>query len=276
MREEAVSTISAMLARQICVCAGRTGSMSAAVPAYRRIADDLRRQITSGELPPGSLLPTQQELSERYTVARMTARQAVAALENEGLVTSQQGKGAIVRSRQSMVYRPQAESRPQPASPEMDRYCEQITSEGREPSQTIEVSLIKAPSDIARRLEVKEGDLVVARKRVRYINGDPVNTNDSHFPLEIVQNSEIMSPADIPRGSNQALADLGYPQARIIDEFFTRMPTPEETQRLHLGAGTPITLHIVTGYTQEGRPVRCTTNVLPGDRHVIVYEREWN
>lgn len=245
------------------------------MPAYKRIAEDLRKRIVSGELPPGATLPTQQDLSARYDVARMTARQAIAALENEGLVVSQQGKGAVVRGRQSMIYRPQSESSPQPPSPEMDRYFQQITSEGRVPSQKIEVALIEAPPDIARRLEVEAGTIVVARKRIRYINGEPVNTNDSHFPLDIVGGSAAMSPADVPQGTNQLLADLGYPQVRTLDEIYTRMPTPEEAQRLSLGAGTPISLLLVTGYTQEGRPVRCTSNVLPGDRHVIVYERKW-
>jgi len=247
----------------------------ATLPAYQRIAANLRDRITSGALAPGQQLPTEQDLAEEFGVARQTVRNGVGMLVAEGLVVSRRPHGHFVRQREHMIYRPQAESRPQPITPEMDRYCEQITSEGREPSQTIEVSLIKAPAEIAQRLEVNEGELVVARRRVRFINGEPVNTNDSHFPLDVVRDSEIMSPADIPRGTNQVLADLGFPQARAIDEFFTRMPTPGEAQRLSLGAGTPVVLHIVTGYTESGRPVRCTSNILPGDRHVIVYERAW-
>ena len=245
------------------------------LPAYQRIAASLRDRITSGSLAPGQQLPTEQELAEEFGVARQTVRNGVGMLVAEGLVVSRRPHGHFVRQLEHMIYRPQAESRPQPITPEMDRYFQQIKAEGREPSQTIEVSLIKAPPEIAQRLEVKEGELVVARKRVRYINGEAVNTNDSHFPLDIVRDSEIMSPADIPRGTNQALADLGFPQARAIDEYFVRMPSPEESHRLNLGAGTPVALHIVTGYTQDGRPMRCTSNILPGDRHVIVYERTW-
>ncbi|BFU47882.1 GntR family transcriptional regulator [Krasilnikovia sp. MM14-A1004] len=247
----------------------------ATLPAYQRIAASLRDRITSGALAPGEQLPTEQELSEEFGVARQTVRNGLGALVAEGLVVSRRPHGHFVRQLEHMVYRPQAESRPQPATPEMDRYCQQITAEGRVPSQTIEVSLIKAPAEIAKRLELAEGELVVARRRVRFINGEPVNTNDSHFPLDIVRDSEIMSPADIAQGTNQYLADLGHPQARAIDEYFIRMPTPDEAQRLSLGAGTPVALHYVTGYTQDGRPVRCTSNVLPGDRHVIVYERAW-
>jgi DNA-binding GntR family transcriptional regulator len=95
--------------------------MCAAVPAYRRIADDIRTRITSGELGPGDLLPTQMELQDQYGVARMTARQAISALVNEGLVTSQQGKGVVVRNRQHMTYRPQAEHEPR-ISRNMDRF----------------------------------------------------------------------------------------------------------------------------------------------------------
>jgi GntR family transcriptional regulator len=244
-------------------------------PAYQRIAADLRDRITSGSLAAGQQLPTEQELAEEFGVARQTVRNGVGLLVSEGLVVSRRPHGHFVRQLEHMVYRPQAESRPQPVTPEMDRYCQQITDEGRTPSQTIEVSLIEAPPEIAKRLGVAAGELVVARRRVRFINGEPTNTNDSHFPFDVVRDTPIMSPADIPQGTNQMLAELGYPQARAIDEIFVRMPTPEESQRLSLGAGTPVALHIVTGYIEDGRAVRCTSNILPGDRHVIVYERSW-
>lgn len=245
------------------------------MPAYQRIAATYRDKIMSGAIEPGEQLPTEHELAEEFSVARQTARNGLALLVSEGLIVSRRPLGHFVRQREHMVYRPQGESRPQPDSPEMDRYCAQIVEEGRSPSQTIEVSLVEATPEIAKRLELPEGQVVVARRRVRSINGEPVNINDSHFPLEIVKDSEIMSPADIPRGTNQVLADLGYAQDRAIDEFFWRMPTPVEIHRLKLEAGIPVVIHIVTGYTVDGRPVRCTWNVLPGDRHVIVYERKW-
>jgi DNA-binding GntR family transcriptional regulator len=174
-----------------------------------------------------------------------------------------------------MTYAPQRKSRPHPATPEMDRFTRQIREEGRIPEQHIEVSLIHAPPDIAQRLQIAEGRLIVARRRVRFINDEPININDSHFLLELVKDSEIMSPADVVRGTDQALADLGHPPDHAIDEIFIRMPLPEEGQRLHLGPGTPVAVHYATDYTAAGRPIQCTVNVLPGDRHTIVYERQW-
>jgi DNA-binding GntR family transcriptional regulator len=240
---------------------------------YRRIADDLRRRIVSGELSAGQQLPTQMELVERYGVARMTVRQAIRELVNEGLVVSRRPQGLFVRDGQPMIYRPQAEFRPRPASPEMDQYMTELHAEGRTPAQTIDVALVQAPPVVARRLQVSEDTTVVVRRRVRFIDGLPHNINDSYFPRNLVDGSEIMSPVDITRGANKVLAELGAEQVRALDEITVRMPAPDEVQRLALDPGTPVAVHVCTGYTADDRPVRCVINILAGDKHVIMYER---
>ena len=244
-------------------------------PAYQRIASTYRGKIASGELRAGDQLPTEHAIADQFGVVRQTVRTGLSLLVTEGLIVARRPRGYFVRQRKHMIYRPQEKSRPRPATPEMDRFSQQIAAEGRVPSQRIEVSLVQATPDVAGRLRVEVGTTVVARRRVRSINGEPTNLNDSHFPMEIVKDSEIMSPAYVPRGTDQVLADLGHRQDRAIDEIFVRMPTPEEIHRLALGPGTPVAVHYDTGYTADGRPVRCTVNVLPGDRHKIVFERSW-
>ncbi|WP_199578108.1 GNAT family N-acetyltransferase [Streptomyces sp. CRB46] len=240
---------------------------------YQRIADELRAQITDGPLGPGDRLPTEAEIAAKWDTTRSTAVQGLKVLVNEGLIISDRPRGYFVRSRRPMVYRPQGEFRKRPLSPEMDQFLTQMTEEGREASQHIEVK-VEAPSrQIRERLQLQEGELVAVRRRVRFIDGVPYNTNDSHFPLALVQNSEIMNPDDIARGANVVMAELGYEQVRALDEIHVRMPTPEEADRLQLGPGTPVAVHLCTGFTHDGKPVRAVVNVLPGDRHVITYER---
>ncbi|MDQ2792084.1 MAG: GntR family transcriptional regulator [Actinomycetota bacterium] len=65
-------------------------------PAYQRVADDLRRAIAAGTYGPGDQLPTLADLTTRYGIAVMTARDAIRHLVTEGLVVSRQGKGAYV------------------------------------------------------------------------------------------------------------------------------------------------------------------------------------
>ncbi|MEU2990874.1 GntR family transcriptional regulator [Streptomyces griseoincarnatus] len=243
-------------------------------PMYQQIADALREQIASGALAPDAKLPTEAEMRDQYGVSRETVRKALAQLVNEGLVVSARPQGHFVRRRRPMVFRPQAEFRKRPYSPEMDAFMTEYSAEGREPRQEIEVTIVEPPEDVAKRLRLEPGELVAVRKRVRYLDGEPFNINDSYFPLTIVRDSEIMRPEDIGRGANEVLAELGYRQVRTLDELYVRMPTPEQTHRLDLGPGTPVGVHVVTGYTTEGQPVRVAVTVLPGDRHVISYERQ--
>jgi GntR family transcriptional regulator len=68
-------------------------------PKYRRIAVDLGDRIRAGEYPPGSVLPSQRQLSEDYGVTLMTTRQALQLLETDGLIAQQAGRGTFVLER---------------------------------------------------------------------------------------------------------------------------------------------------------------------------------
>lgn len=172
-----------------------------------------------------------------------------------------------------MAYRPQQEFEPR-RSTTMDRFTTALFEEGRRPSQTIEVAVESASGIIAERLGVPEGTPVVARKRIRSIDGEPFNINDTYHTLELAGGTAVMNPDNIPEGSNVVIERLIGPEVRALDEIYIRMPTPDETRRLNLSTGTPVAVHYCTGYTQDEKIVRVEYFVIPGDRHVIVYERE--
>lgn len=72
--------------------------MTEVVPSrHRDIAEDLRRQITTGRIQPGERLPSKAGLADRYKVSTMTLRNALAVLQGEGLVEKIHGKGNYVR-----------------------------------------------------------------------------------------------------------------------------------------------------------------------------------
>ncbi|MFI6424282.1 GntR family transcriptional regulator [Promicromonospora sp. NPDC050880] len=68
-------------------------------PLHRRLAGELRAQILGRALAPGAHVPTEAELQERYGVSRSVVRQALASLEQEGLVERRRGRGTTVRER---------------------------------------------------------------------------------------------------------------------------------------------------------------------------------
>jgi GntR family transcriptional regulator len=67
------------------------------VPPYRQLAALLRAQIQSGELAPGTQLPTILQLAAKYEVATITVRKAITLLKDEGLVVGVGGYGTFVR-----------------------------------------------------------------------------------------------------------------------------------------------------------------------------------
>lgn len=66
------------------------------VPLYLQLADIFRQRIVRGRWTPGNTLPSIELLMKEFTVARITVRQAIRLLSDEGLVTAQRGKGTFV------------------------------------------------------------------------------------------------------------------------------------------------------------------------------------
>lgn len=66
-------------------------------PLYRQVADDLRDAISTGELQPGELLPTESRLAADYEIGVDAVRDALAVLRGEGLVETLRGRGTSVR-----------------------------------------------------------------------------------------------------------------------------------------------------------------------------------
>src|SRR4051794_38221054 len=68
-------------------------------PPYQQVANALRAAILTRKFQAGEKLPSQNELAERYGVARMTVQQALRLLREDGLIVSRQGSGVFVRER---------------------------------------------------------------------------------------------------------------------------------------------------------------------------------
>lgn len=77
----------------------RAPAPPAPLPAYRRLADDLRTAITTGHYQPGDTLPKLSDLMAQYDISKTTVAEAIALLEAEGLVEAVRRRGTIVRAR---------------------------------------------------------------------------------------------------------------------------------------------------------------------------------
>lgn len=241
-----------------------------------RIADAIRRDIASGAAPPGSTLPSEEGLVAQFKTSRGTVRRALAVLVNEGLVGSRAGRGYYVRQFERLDWRPgkfehllHRRDGPEAGA---DAWAAEVLAQGRQPSQEVDVSTARPPAAVADRLKLDtESDIVVVRKRLRYVDEVPYQIADSYYPQDVAEGTAIMIPGDVtvPGGLMSA---AGHRQSRYFDEIFVRMPSPEEAFRLDLTAGTPVAEYVRTGFNGAGRPVRVIITISPGDRYRIIME----
>lgn len=244
---------------------------------YRQLANELRRQISEGELAVGSKLPSEGELAETHDVARNTVRLALGLLRAEGLVTTDQGRGSFVADPASVPLRFDASvihARSRRQASEVDALRTDLALQGgaRTGRSDVTIERLKAPDNIAARLGLDDDEEVIVRRRVQYVDGRPVHLSDSWFRAAMVEGTEIAEPVDVVRGTNRIMAELGHEAVRRTDEISARMPTAVEAEVLQLSPDVPVLVAIHTERDAKDEPVEVHVLTLPTDRHVLVYE----
>lgn len=155
-----------------------------AVPLYHQIYLQLREEITSGERPFGSRMPTEQELALSYGVSRITARRALDELAQTHLVERKRRVGTHV------VF--QSPARPIEGS--VEQAVESLIAFGRNTQVKIlelETEPVKAP--ISEALEIAVGTPVVRVARVRWLDDQPLSYIMSYIPTDL--GVELTRPA---------------------------------------------------------------------------------
>lgn len=233
---------------------------------YERIARMIRADLPD----PGEVIPSESMLQEQYGVSRSTVRQALDALETEGLISSSQGSRRIVRDGKRWCWEMSTWEKTHRA--DADAWALNIQAQGGQPDSIIQVSVVAAPSDVASALEVEEGESVVARLRVRMVDGQPHQLSDSYFPRWLTDANPVFTDPGDQAAPGGLLAASGHPQTRVHDSIAARMPSADEARALLITPTTPLLVHSRTGYDKDGRPVRHMVSRMAADRVEISYD----
>lgn len=243
-------------------------------PPSRRIAEELRRQIESGEWRPGDKLPSERALAETYGAARNTAREAIRILAEQGLVTAKHGSGVFVREPQRLFRFGS------------DRYSLKNRETGLTPFRLeakrqgkvarIEVPSIareQPPADVADRLKVPaDEESVVHRENHYFADDEPVQIVSTYLRWDEAQGTLLMQAKTGKDGIYGRLEELGHVMTRVRDEISARMPTPEEAAILELLPGVPVLEVLHTSLDQEGIPFEVSRYVHRADQTGLLYE----
>lgn len=215
------------------------------VVMWQRIAEILTAEISAGSYPPGSRMPTETELAQRFGVNRHTLRQAMGALSDAGLVSVQHGRGTFVRPAPVIEYPVGTRTRFSEILSQQSRLAEGELLATREGPATLE---------IAQALAIEEGEPVIILEILRRADGQPVSLKTAHLPRARFQGiAEAFRETNSLTAALRAFGVADY--TRRSTRIWTRLPTPEEAVLLQQKPAEPILIMETVDQDEAGRPV---------------------
>lgn len=251
-------------------------------PIYRRIAEDLRAKIESGELAPGSQLPTELELRDIYNASRNTIRDAVKWLTSRSLVETRPGQGTfVVEKFEPFITTLSGDWQTDSGlgGGEGKAALEEVAARERKASVSEpRVEVKKAQGYVADRLQVSADSGVISRHQERYIDGQPWSLQTSYYPMDFVLRgaSRLLEAANIDEGTVKYLEEaLHLKQVGYRDLVAVRAPDENEVKffRLPEDGRVPVVVILRTGFAEGGEGIvalRLTESVFPSDRNQFV------
>ena len=244
---------------------------------YQDVVDELRAAIVGGEFEPGARLPSENQLAERFGTSRPTVRRAVALLKAQGLVTTEQGRGAFVRAKPHVRLLLSGENFRRHRRDGVSGFNAQVEEQGQVAEQRLlEAGWVATPDEVAVRLDDRGDSRVAVRRRLFVVNDEPVALCDSYYPRDVAEGTAIPEPERIAGGVYGLIEDESGPirrrLQRSIDDVECRMPTQSELEALQLGPGVPVLRILRTVFDSEGRPVEVQDTVAAADKHQLRYE----
>ncbi|MFC5137673.1 GntR family transcriptional regulator [Actinomycetospora rhizophila] len=242
-------------------------------PPYRQIADHLRAAIDRGDLVAGDKLPSEAELIGNYGVARMTVRQAVQELRNEGRVVAEHGRGTFVRPPVQVRRLASERFARRHREAGLAAFSVEAQKTGFTPNvDQLEIATGPATPEIRDRLRLAEDEEVVSRSRRYLADGQPVETAVSYLPASVAAGSRIVEADTGPGGIYARLEDMGFELDHFTEEVSARMPSAEERRRLQLTDGVPVVVLVRTAYDTTGRPLEVCDTLKAAPAYVLEYE----
>lgn len=145
------------------------------VPLYYQLGSLLREKILSGEFPVDARIPTEAELVGEYGVSRITVRQALSALEKEGLIRREAGRGTFV-----------TDHPPFTGTLKVEGSLDDIISLGKVTDvRVLDVRTVKAGLLEAEILGLEPGALLTRCRRLRLYHGEPYSYITNEMPHEV-------------------------------------------------------------------------------------------
>lgn len=231
-----------------------------APPKYAQVVAEIKRRIDRGDYPPGSLLPSEHQLVEEFSVSRPTIVKSLSALRLDGWIETQQGRGSFVRGRPAL----EGAERSRPAGDVLELPETELSGE------LVQAGVKVAPLHVTTLLGLDRGAKAFLRQRLLSHDGEAIELASAWLPLDLAAGTDLTSAELL----NESLRHHLRTRKKIrfdhaVERITARHPSAEESSLLSMSADSPVLGVLVTVYDATREPILVADLVLPGERHEL-------
>lgn len=229
------------------------------LPLYIQIKQIIKEKIMNGDLHHGDFLPAEIVYQEEYGVSRITIRQAIVDLENEGLVERKRGKGT------SVIYQERIEE-------DLSRvmsFTNELLQRGMVPGcKKAHVEIIKSKQFLADLFGIKKGEELYCISRVRTADGQPV----------VLFKTYLINDHKMPMDDNEYNGSLYELMNKYGEETLTfnkekieaTLATIELAEALEIKEKSAVLKRTRIGYNKDKKVIEYTLSFYPANRYSYI------
>ena len=198
------------------------------LPKYRRVEEDLRYRVVSGQWKQGDQIPSEADLCTQYDVSRITIRRAIQELAIEGYLYSVSGKGTFVAEWEAGAE----------IGPALKGFTNEMQELGyRAVTVGVELEVVRADAKLAAILNVGPGDRVIELRRVRAVqDGEIIGYSINSFPFS---REFSVDPSDYYGSLYELLGQFGVSFTTGRDYLEATLPSAAIAEKLEIDPRSP-------------------------------------
>jgi GntR family transcriptional regulator len=233
---------------------------------HLQVATEMRRAITRGRWAPGSRIPTEDQLCEKYGVSRPTVRLAVQALRTEGLLDVQQGRGTFVRIPRETAPRTTIDRAVTRVSAAYDTGSGEWTD-----VEAPCVSHVRIDQTAASLLDTDPGEAAFLVERL-LTDGTARVRQTILIPMEHATGTPLATPRHTTAAQAYTALSAAHGKLEWHDTVSARMPNPDERIALQAADIAPLLItQRITRTQADQRPLMLETITMPAETTQVGY-----
>lgn len=230
-------------------------------PVYIQIHNEIKRAIEAGKWKVGERIPAERELSTQFSVSRMTLRQAISTLVDEGILERKVGSGTYVASQKV-----------QEKVSGVTSFTELMEAQGKKPSsRTISYHTSEPSLSEVEKLQLNDGDLVLRMERIRFADSVPICYETATIPEKLVND---FSKSEVTKSLYKTLEEKAGLVIGRADQTVSAMLASEKvSEYLDIKRGDAILRLHQLSYAQDGTPFEYVRTQYVGERFEFYLNR---